>query len=104
MARKRRGPLTRERVLQAALELADASHGSFRSLSMRKIAAKLGVEAMSLYNHVANKEDIVDGLVDIVFGEIEVPAPGSARLADGDARRARSPSAPRSTATAGRSG
>jgi AcrR family transcriptional regulator len=77
MARKRRGPLTRERVLQAALELADASHGSFRSLSMRKIAAKLGVEAMSLYNHVANKEDIVDGLVDIVFGEIEVPEPGS---------------------------
>jgi AcrR family transcriptional regulator len=63
-------------VLRAALELADA--GGFHSLSMRKVAAKLGVEAMSLYNHVANKEDIVDGLVDIVFSEIEVPEPGSA--------------------------
>jgi AcrR family transcriptional regulator len=75
MARRRRGPLTREQVLQAALELAD--DGGFHSLSMRRVAAKLGVEAMSLYNHVANKEDIVDGLVDVVFGEIEVPAPGS---------------------------
>jgi AcrR family transcriptional regulator len=75
MPRRRRGPLTRERVLQAALELADA--GGFHSLSMRKVAAALGVEAMSLYNHVANKEDIVDGLVDIVFSEIDVPEPGS---------------------------
>jgi AcrR family transcriptional regulator len=75
MPRRRRGPLTRERVLHAALELADA--GGFHSLSMRKVAAKLGVEAMSLYNHVANKEDIVDGLVDIVFGEIDVATPGS---------------------------
>jgi AcrR family transcriptional regulator len=62
-------------VLQAALELADA--GGFHSLSMRKVAAKLGVEAMSLYHHVTSKEDIVDGLVDLVFGEIEVPEPGS---------------------------
>ena len=77
MNSKRRTPLTRDQVLRAALNLADASHGSFQSLSMRKIAAKLGVEAMSLYNHVANKEDIVDGLVDIVFGEIEVAEPGS---------------------------
>ena len=75
MPRRRRGPLTRERVLHAALELADA--GGFHSLSMRKVAAKLGVEAMSLYNHVANKEDIVDGLVDLVFAEIEVPEPGT---------------------------
>ena len=45
---------------------------------MRNVAKQLGVEAMSLYNHVANKEDLVDGLVDIVFGEIEVPAPGEA--------------------------
>jgi AcrR family transcriptional regulator len=44
---------------------------------MRKVAAKLRVEAMSLYNHVANKEDLIDGLVDIVFSEIEVPEPGS---------------------------
>jgi AcrR family transcriptional regulator len=75
MPKKRRGPLTRERVLLAALEIADA--GGFHSLSMRRVAAKLGVEAMSLYTHIAGKEDIVDGLVDIVFGEIEVPEPGS---------------------------
>jgi AcrR family transcriptional regulator len=75
MAPRRRAPLTRERVLQAALQLADA--GGFHSLSMRKVAAKLRVEAMSLYNHVAGKEDIVDGLVDIVFGEIDVPDPGT---------------------------
>ena len=75
MPRRRRGPLTRERVLRAALEIADA--GGFHSLSMRKVASALGVEAMSLYHHVAGKEDIVDGLVDIVFSEIEVPTPGS---------------------------
>jgi AcrR family transcriptional regulator len=63
-------------VLQAALELADAR--GFEAISMRNVARKLGVEAMSLYNHVANKEDIVDGLVDIVFGEIEVATPGTA--------------------------
>jgi AcrR family transcriptional regulator len=62
-------------VLQAALELADAR--GFDAISMRNVAKKLGVEAMSLYNHVANKEDIVDGLVDIVFGEIEVATPGT---------------------------
>src|SRR5690349_14729292 len=70
----RREPLTRQRVLAAALELADA--GGFDSLSMRKVAAAVGVEAMSLYNHVANKEDLLDGLVDIVFGELEPPTPG----------------------------
>jgi AcrR family transcriptional regulator len=56
------------------MKLADA--GGFESLSMRRVAAELGVEAMSLYRHVANKEDLLDGLVDIVFGEIEVPSPG----------------------------
>jgi AcrR family transcriptional regulator len=75
MPTKRRRPLSRERVLQAALELADAR--GFDAISMRNVAKKLGVEAMSLYNHVANKEDIVDGLVDIVFGEIEVATPGT---------------------------
>ena len=74
MASRTRRPLTRDRVLQAALELADA--GGFESLTMRRLATQLRVEAMSLYNHVANKEDIVDGLVDLVFGEIEVAAPG----------------------------
>ena len=75
MSPRNRRPLTRERVLRAALELADA--GGFESLTMRRLATQLRVEAMSLYNHVANKEDIVDGLVDIVFGEIDVPAPGA---------------------------
>jgi AcrR family transcriptional regulator len=75
MPTRRRAPLSRERVLQAALKIAD--DGGFQSLSMRKVAAKLRVEAMSLYNHVAGKEDIVDGLVDIVFSEIEVPEPGT---------------------------
>ena len=74
MAPRTRRPLTRDRVLRAALELADA--GGFESLTMRRLATQLRVEAMSLYNHVANKEDIVDGLVDLVFGEFEVAAPG----------------------------
>ena len=74
MAPRTRRPLTRDRVLQAALELADA--GGFESLTMRRLATQLRVEAMSLYNHVANKEDIVDGLVDLVFSEIELPEPG----------------------------
>ena len=43
---------------------------------MRKLAKELGVEAMSLYNHVANKDDLLDGMIDIVFGEIEAPLPG----------------------------
>jgi AcrR family transcriptional regulator len=72
--RRRRAPLTRERVLRAALALAD--EGGHEALSMRNVGKKLGVEAMSLYNHVANKEDILDGLVDIVFSEITVSSPG----------------------------
>ena len=63
-------------MLRVAIEVADA--GGFESLSMRKVAGALGVEAMSLYNHVANKEDILDGLVDIVFSEIDVPSPRDA--------------------------
>ena len=64
-------PLSRERVLRAAIALAD-EHG-IEELSMRKLGQELGVEAMSLYNHVANKEDVLDGMVDLVVGEIEVP-------------------------------
>ena len=71
----RRLPLTRERVLRAAIALAD--RGGFESLTMRRLAKELGVEAMSLYNHVANKDDLVDGMVDVVFGEIEVPSEGA---------------------------
>jgi len=64
-------PLTRERVLHSAVALADAS-GS-ETLSMRKLGEALGVEAMSLYNHVANKEDLLDGMIDVVFAEIDLP-------------------------------
>jgi AcrR family transcriptional regulator len=70
-----RTPLTRKRVLRAAIRLADK--GGIESLSMRKLAQALGVEAMSLYNHVENKEDVLSGIVDIVAGEIEVPAIGA---------------------------
>jgi AcrR family transcriptional regulator len=63
-------------VLRAALALADKS--GLDSLSMRNLGLKLGVEAMSLYNHVANKDDILDGIVDLVFSEIALPAKGAA--------------------------
>jgi AcrR family transcriptional regulator len=67
--------LTRERVLDAALKLADA--GGIEGLSMRKLGQALGVEAMALYYHFANKERVLDGIVDLVFGEIDVPAIGA---------------------------
>ena len=66
--------LSRGRVLEAAIRLAD--EGGIESLSMRKLARTLGVEAMSLYNHVANKGDLVDAIVDLVVGEIELPSTG----------------------------
>lgn len=66
--------LTRERVLVAAIELADK--GGIDAMSMRKLGQDLGVEAMSLYNHVRNKEDLIDGLIDVVFGEIGLPQRG----------------------------
>jgi AcrR family transcriptional regulator len=59
-------------VLQAAIRLAD--QGGIESLTMRKLARELGVEAMSLYNHVANKDDLVDGIVDLVVSEIDLPS------------------------------
>ena len=72
--RRPRPPLTRDRVLQAAVALADAS-GS-EALSMRKLGDVVGVEAMSLYHHVANKDDLLDGMIDVVFGEIDLPSSG----------------------------
>ena len=68
-------PLSRKRVLRAAIGLADEA--GIETLSMRKLGQELGVEAMSLYNHVANKDDILAGMVDIVVDEIELPAPGA---------------------------
>jgi AcrR family transcriptional regulator len=73
---ERRVPLSRDRVVTTAVALADVS--GIESLTMRLLGDALGVEAMSLYNHVANKIDLLDGMVDHVFGEIELPAPGAA--------------------------
>src|SRR5215813_12714123 len=70
----RRAPLSRDQVLRAAVALAD--EGGIGALSMRKLGEAVGVEAMSLYNHVASKGDLLDGMVDLVFGEVEVPTPG----------------------------
>jgi AcrR family transcriptional regulator len=69
---EKRAGLSRERVLRGAIAVADA--GGFGSLTMRSLAKELGVKPMSLYYHVANKEEILDGIVDIVFGEIELPS------------------------------
>jgi AcrR family transcriptional regulator len=66
-----RAPLSRDQVLRAAVALAD--EGGIGALSMRKLGQVLGVEAMSLYNHVASKGDLLDGMVDVVFGEIGLP-------------------------------
>jgi AcrR family transcriptional regulator len=68
-------PLSRERVLRSAVAFADES--GIASLSMRKLGEALGVEAMSLYNHVANKSELLDGMVDLVFGEIDLPSGGA---------------------------
>jgi AcrR family transcriptional regulator len=72
----RRTPLTRERVLRTAVDLADL--GGLEAVSMRKLGQELGVEAMALYRHVRNKDDILDGIVEAVINEIEIPD------ADGD--------------------
>ena len=71
----RRVPLSRERVLEAAIKLAD--QGGLGSLSMRKLGQEFGVEAMALYYHFANKDEVIDGIVDIVFSEIELPTDGT---------------------------
>jgi AcrR family transcriptional regulator len=72
MQTDRRIPLNRDRVLNAAISMVD--EGGVEALSMRKLGQTLGVEAMSLYNHVANKDDILDGIVDFVLSEIELPS------------------------------
>ena len=72
--RTSRGRLNRDEVLNAAIALADT--GGIDSLTMRRLGHELGVEAMSLYNHVANKVDLLNGMVDAVFREIELPSPG----------------------------
>jgi len=73
-----RPPLSRERVLRGAVAVADA--GGLGTLTIRSLAHQLGVKPMSVYHHVANKDEILDGIVDLVFSEIELPS------ADGDWR------------------
>jgi AcrR family transcriptional regulator len=67
-----RPPLTTERVLRAAVDLADRQ--GLGALTMRRLGADLGVEAMSLYKHVANKDAILDGVVELIVGQIEIPS------------------------------
>jgi AcrR family transcriptional regulator len=70
-----RPPLTKERILGAAVDLADRE--GLSALTMRRLGAELGVEAMALYKHVAGKEEILDGIVALVVGEIEIPGQGA---------------------------
>jgi AcrR family transcriptional regulator len=69
-----RVPLSRERVLRAARAIADA--GGIGALTIRSLAEALEVKPMSVYHHVANKDEILDGVVDLVFSEIELPSVG----------------------------
>ncbi len=70
----RREPLSRERILHAAVAVADA--GGYGSLTIRSLAQHLHVQPMAIYHHVANKGEILDGILDLVFSEIELPVPG----------------------------
>src|SRR5438034_8356157 len=72
---RRRAPLSRDRELRTAVAL--ALDAGIDSVSMRKLAQELGVVPMALYKHVANKEELLDGMVDVVVGEIDPPAPGT---------------------------
>src|SRR5438309_44030 len=72
MATTRRKALNRERILDTALAVADEE--GIDALSMRKLGQALGYEAMSLYNHVASKDDLLDGILDLVLAEMEPPA------------------------------
>src|SRR3954454_22934009 len=76
MATTGRKPLSRERILAAALEVVDEQ--GIEALSMRKLGQALGYEAMSLYNYVANKDDLLDGILDLVLAESELPSPAGA--------------------------
>ena len=67
---EKRVPLNRDRLLRGAIAVADA--GGLGSLTIRSLAQELGVKPMSLYHHVANKEEILDGIIDVVFSEIEL--------------------------------
>jgi len=72
MAVVKRQPLSRRRILEAAVRFVDRE--GLEALSMRKLGSELGVEAMSLYNHVPNKDALLDGMVEVLLGELEVPS------------------------------
>ncbi len=74
----KREPLSRDRVLDGAMTIAD--EGGLASLTIRSLAHQVGVGPMSIYHYVANKDEIIDGIVDLVFGEMDIPSP------DGDWR------------------
>jgi AcrR family transcriptional regulator len=74
-ATQQRAPLSRDRVLRAAMTVADA--GGIGALTIRTLAQELGVKPMSVYHYVANKDEILDAIVDIVFSEIELPEVGA---------------------------
>jgi AcrR family transcriptional regulator len=74
-AARAREPLTKERILRAAVALADEV--GVESLSMRRLAQEVGVVPMALYKHVANKDELFDGMVDVVVGEIDPPIEGA---------------------------
>jgi len=73
-ASQQRVPLSRERILRAAIAVADS--GGIGALTIRSLAHELGVKPMSVYHYVANKDEILDAIVDIVFSEIELPEVG----------------------------
>ncbi|WP_027502193.1 TetR/AcrR family transcriptional regulator [Rhodococcus sp. UNC363MFTsu5.1] len=83
-----RPSLSRDRVLEAAIRVAD--RGGVEAITMRRVAQELGVEAMSLYHHVPNKDAILDGVVDAVFAAIELPDTGCDDWRDAIRARARS--------------
>lgn len=83
-----RRPLNRDRVLAAAIRVAD--RGGVETITMRKVAHELGVEAMSLYHYVPNKETLLDGVIDAVFAEIELPGTDDGDWRDAIRTRARS--------------
>jgi AcrR family transcriptional regulator len=87
---KERVSLSRDRVLAGAIRVADA--GGIGALTIRTLAQELGAKPMSVYHYVANKDEIIDGIVDLVYAEIDLPVPfdpeGSYELRYAGRRRA----------------
>jgi AcrR family transcriptional regulator len=86
MSPRTRTPLSRDRILRTAVDL--AAREGLEACTMRRLGAELGVEAMSLYRHVRSKEDLLDGIVDLVFAEVEIEEPGTPEWRSAMSRRA----------------